>query len=273
MEALDGRVLFRVADATGDVLTTIAQLTSVFRAFALVARSELWPRYCLSRATLAKESELAAVAAVVERLVREAGSADAPQNAASSLARCMSACSGVAHACAIALRVNAALQIGSWLRLETESWCKVEGDSDAVEESGVLRAASGSAGKEGGAEAGESGSASSTSSVCCKGAEGLPTAGGAAVALSATTPTPHAAAPAAASPLSIGPHREEGGEREGGVGEGVQERAAVLMPTKGCWWEHSVAGEPCCVLRGAVAKFKHSRYGSAVYGWLAGVGT
>ncbi|CAI7908901.1 unnamed protein product [Closterium sp. NIES-53] len=105
MEALDGHVLLRVADATGDPLPTIARLASLSRAFARVSRDELWPLYCLSRAAHADEGE---AAAVVARLVREAGSADAPRNAASSLARCVSACPGMAHACCAALREDAA---------------------------------------------------------------------------------------------------------------------------------------------------------------------
>ncbi|CAI5515060.1 unnamed protein product [Closterium sp. Naga37s-1] len=91
MEAFGGPSLFRVADATGDAVTTIANIASVSRAFARAARSDLWPRYCLARAALAEDGEAAAVAAVAARLVRDAASADAPPNAASSLARCMSA--------------------------------------------------------------------------------------------------------------------------------------------------------------------------------------
>ncbi|CAI7781890.1 unnamed protein product [Closterium sp. NIES-53] len=106
MEALDGLVLFRVPDATADAVTTIANIASVSRAFARVARTELWPRYCLARAALAEDGEAAAVAAVAARLVRETASADAPRNAASSLARCMSTCPGVVRACFIALRVH-----------------------------------------------------------------------------------------------------------------------------------------------------------------------
>ncbi|CAI6004470.1 unnamed protein product [Closterium sp. NIES-64] len=108
MEDLEGLVLFRVAGATGDAVTTIANIASVSRAFARVARAELWPRYCLARAALAEDGEAAAVAAVAARLVREAASADAPRNAASRLARCMSACPGMVRACSIALRVHGA---------------------------------------------------------------------------------------------------------------------------------------------------------------------
>ncbi|CAI5950260.1 unnamed protein product [Closterium sp. NIES-64] len=104
MDALDGHVLLRVADATGDLLPTIARLASLSRAFARVSRDELWPLYCLSRAARTDEGE---AAAVVARLVREAGSTDAPRNAASSLARCVSACPGMAHACSAALGVDA----------------------------------------------------------------------------------------------------------------------------------------------------------------------
>ncbi|CAI5515062.1 unnamed protein product [Closterium sp. Naga37s-1] len=118
---------------------------SVSRAFARVARAELWPRYCLARATVAEEGEAAAVAAVAARLVREAGSADAPRNAASSLARCMSACPGVIRMCSNALRVNA--EPFQWPRWAGKDAIKFW--SETEEESGADRGIVGAGGGKG----------------------------------------------------------------------------------------------------------------------------
>ncbi|CAI5526206.1 unnamed protein product [Closterium sp. Naga37s-1] len=251
MEALDGPVLFRVADATGDAVTTIANIASVSRAFARVARSELWPRYCIERAAVAEDGEAAAVATVAARLVREAGSADAPRNAASSLARCMSACPGVLPACSIALRVNAALhsKLDRWSRWpeedSTKSWSETE------EESGID---GGSVGVGGGKSVNShvSDSHVSDSSVLCS-------------ALATRLFLDECFLPASPfrpSPRFLGEVEgdERGKAREEDGGEGAQEGAAVLMATGDCGREHRAGFERCQVVRGAIAGFKHSRF-------------
>ncbi|GJP51508.1 hypothetical protein CLOM_g10674 [Closterium sp. NIES-68] len=237
MDALDGHVLFRVADATGDPLPTIARLAALSRAFARVARAELWPLYCLSRAAHADAGD---AAAVVARLVREAGAADAPRNAASSLVRCVSACPGMSPACSAALRVHAATPLettrvggGWWAR----GWDadrgeeEAEGSGDDGGSGGVgggegseehVRESSGSEGERGeggrgeggrGDAAGGGGSGSSAGSGGCERGAGVaptdPTDSTPDLRVAPNAPTAPAsssgAAPAASSP-PVNPH-------------------------------------------------------------------
>ncbi|CAI5526205.1 unnamed protein product [Closterium sp. Naga37s-1] len=260
MEALDGPVLFRVAEFTGDAVTTIANIASVSRAFARVARSELWPRYCLARAALAEVGEAAAVAAVAARLVREAGSADAPRNAASSLARCMSACPGVIRACSIALRLNAAAEAKSaeaesanaesgpelgrrsrWPEEDsTESWSETEEETSAD---------GGSVGAGGGKGSDDANPHVSDSCALC-------TALATQIFLDECfLPAP----PFHPSPLFLGEVEgdKRGEAREEDGGEGNERGKAEAEDEE---------EERCEVVRGAIAGFRHSRFHSLLQG-------
>ncbi|CAI5526204.1 unnamed protein product [Closterium sp. Naga37s-1] len=304
MEALDGPVLFRVADATGDAVTTIANVASVSRAFARVARSELWPCYCLARAALAEDGEAAAVAAVAERLVREAGSADAPRNAASSLARCMSACPGVIRACSIALRLNAAAEAKS---ADAESGEAESGEAEPGEaEPGEAEPGEAEPGEAepGEAEPGEAGSGPESGRWSRSSAEdstesrseteedsgadrGSVGAGGGkgsddanphvsdSCALSSSLATRLfldecflPAPPFGPSPLFLGGVEgdKRGKAREEDGGEGAHEGAAVLMAAGRCGREHEAEGIRCHEVWGAIAGFKHSRFHSLLQG-------
>ncbi|CAI5457556.1 unnamed protein product [Closterium sp. Yama58-4] len=278
MEGLDGPVLFRVADATGDAVTTIANIASVSRAFARVARSELWPRYCLARAAVAEEGEAAAVAAVAARLVREAGSADAPRNAASTLARCMSACPGVVPACCNALREDAK-PWDRWSReASTDFW------SEAEEESGIDGGSvSVGGGKESEGALKESGSHFPMDSHVSD-SSALSSALAARIFLDECFLP---ASPSRPSPLfpgevegdergkAAGEGKGEGDERGKVREEGAQEGAAVLMAAGDCGREHEAEAEAeeedeeedeeeeeerWEVVRGAIAGFRHSRF-------------
>ncbi|CAI5960433.1 unnamed protein product [Closterium sp. NIES-65] len=275
MEALDGPLLLRVAEATGEAVTSIANIASVSRAFARVARSELWPRYCLARAALAEDGEAAAVAAVAARLVREAGSADAPRNAASVLARCMSACPGVVPACSNALRVEAE-PWNRWSGKFAREFC-----SDTEEESGAV---GGSVGVGGGKVHGdtleESGVNPHVSDSCALSC---------ALATRLFLDECFLPAPFCPSPLILGEVEEDekrkargedkgegderGKAREEVRDEGAQEGAAVLMAAGDCGKDHEAEAEDeeeeeerCEVVRGAIAGFRHSRFHSLLQG-------
>ncbi|CAI7795134.1 unnamed protein product, partial [Closterium sp. NIES-54] len=237
------------ASTTGEAVTTIANIASVSRAFARVARLELWLRYCLARVALAEDGEAAAVAAVAARLVREAGSADAPRNSASILARCMSACPGVVPA-----RSNALGAVGGIVGV---GGGKVH--DDALEESGVNPHVSDSC------------------ALSC------------ALATRLFLDECFLPAPFCPSPLFLGKVEEDekrkargedkgegderGKAREEVREEGAQEGAAVLMAAGDCGQEHEAEAEDgeeeeerCEVVRGAIAGFKHSRFHSLLQG-------